>query len=254
MLREDTYRFGTLRWRTWLLVGTLALGTTILTPSGMRLWSELRKQGSSLVSLDEVPGELLPEILWRFKPNLPYARVVLVGTGIEEIWFIRSTTPDGELYYTFGAGEYEMTPPRFISAWMLERLRRGLWTNQNLVEVRIGWPARSFVGRYYDLRADGKSWTYEGATGLPDWIIRLTRSGSRVDLPFKPIWPGFLLNLLFFVCIWAVAIWSVPIGKMIFRKYLGRCSKCGYDLRGAPSCGCPECGWKRKEEDAQQPA
>ncbi len=208
----------------------------------MRLWSELRKQGSSLVSIDEVPGELLPEILWRFKPNLPYARVVLVGTGIEEIWFIRSTTSDGELYYRYAAGGYSMTPPRFISAWMLERLRQGLWTNHNLVEVRIGWPARSFVGRHYDLRADGISWTYESAIGLPDWIIRLTRGGSRFDLPFKPIWPGFVINTVFYAAI----LWLLTFGpfaaRRIIRSKRGRCIKCGYDLRGAEHEVCPECG------------
>ena len=33
--------------------------------------------------------------------------------------------------------------------------------------------------------------------------------------------------------------------KRLARR--GRCLKCGYDLRGDPAAGCPECGWKREE-------
>ncbi len=73
-------------------------------------------------------------------------------------------------------------------------------------------------------------------------------------LPLAPIWPGFAVNTLFYAAIvWLLALAPVTARRIVRRKR-GRCIKCGYDLRSDFSRGCPECGWRRKEEDAQQPA
>jgi len=71
-------------------------------------------------------------------------------------------------------------------------------------------------------------------------------------LPVVPLWPGFIVNTLFY----ALILWLLIPGPFILRRHIrvkrGCCPKCGYDLRGAPSGGggCPECGWNR----ASQPA
>ena len=34
--------------------------------------------------------------------------------------------------------------------------------------------------------------------------------------------------------------------RAVHRRKRGLCIKCGYDLRGDLSYGCPECGWRRE--------
>ena len=59
-------------------------------------------------------------------------------------------------------------------------------------------------------------------------------------LPWRPIWPGFVVNTLLF----AAAVWvlfAVPLGvRRIIRARGGRCPQCGYPA-GASGV-CPECG------------
>jgi hypothetical protein len=47
--------------------------------------------------------------------------------------------------------------------------------------------------------------------------------------------PALLLNI-------ALGIITVFVNPRRRRKSL--CPRCGYDLRGAPGGGCPECGWR----------
>ncbi len=70
---------------------------------------------------------------------------------------------------------------------------------------------------------------------------------SRV-LPLRAIWPGFVINTLFYAAI----LWLLAFGPFAARRFIrdkrGRCIKCGYDLRGTSGGrgGCPECGWRRE--------
>ena len=76
----------------------------------------------------------------------------------------------------------------------------------------------------------------------------------RKALPLAPIWPGFAINTVFYAAIlWLLTLSPFTARRMIRRKR-GHCLKCGYDLRGDYSAGCPECGWRREEKDTQQPA
>jgi hypothetical protein len=65
-------------------------------------------------------------------------------------------------------------------------------------------------------------------------------------LPFKPIWPGFAINTLFYAAIlWL--LFAAPFALRRRRRIKhGLCAKCGYDLRGSPARAdsplCPECG------------
>ena len=235
------------RWITKLVV-LLLLGAivNVAVAWGMRFWSDLHRQGSTVVSLDDVPGELLREIRWTATSELWYARIRLAGTGIEETWFVESSAA-GELEY--GDPRYSLRPRvshRRVSAWMLEGWRQDLWNPDSLVEVRIGWPARTFGGRYYSTRS-ATSQKAEGVIHLPDSLIQFTRGKSRFDLPIKPIWSGFAINTIFYAAI----LWLLSLGpsatRRLIRRKRGRCIKCGYDLRGDLTGGCPECGWRRED-------
>ncbi len=133
-----------------------------------------------------------------------------------------------------------------------------------LYVMRCGWPFRC-LSRSYDAyyRAgpnDGSEGSFDFEKTQWTWHVfgeslDSQQAGQRsLLLPLYPIWPGFVINTLFYAAI----LWLVAFAPLKFRRYLrhkrGQCIQCGYDLRRDVSAGCPECGWRRKEKDAQQPA
>ncbi len=61
-------------------------------------------------------------------------------------------------------------------------------------------------------------------------------------LPFRPIWPGFAFDTIFYAAI----LWPLIIGPFALRRLIrrrrGLCPACGYDLRHGAHEVCPECG------------
>ena len=122
-------------------------------------------------------------------------------------------------------------------------------------EHAYGWPMLSLGFRTEN------DWQMRGTDGM---LLNQPRPFRTVDaivtkpstpilrrsdyLPIGIIWRGLLLDTGLYATIW-LALLSVPrpLRRMIRRKR-GRCIKCGYDLRGDFSAGCPECGWQRASE------
>ena len=61
-------------------------------------------------------------------------------------------------------------------------------------------------------------------------------------LPYGPLWPGLVINTLFYAGI----LWLLIPGPYVLRRMIrhkrGLCVKCAYDLRGVDHEACPECG------------
>ena len=59
-------------------------------------------------------------------------------------------------------------------------------------------------------------------------------------LPFRPLWPGFAVNTLFYV----IVLWLLSSGPFALRRIIrirrGLCPKCAYPMGG--SAVCSECG------------
>ena len=114
------------------------------------------------------------------------------------------------------------------------------------VRTFAGWPAsalsclqhhqRGARGTMQDVSVD---WHTVGAVtvGLePAW------GGRPRVLPYRPIWPGFAINTVFY----AFVLWLLFATPFALRRRRrikrGLCPKCAYDLRGIESQICPECG------------
>ena len=61
-------------------------------------------------------------------------------------------------------------------------------------------------------------------------------------LPFRPIWLGLVVDVLFYSLIWFVLLSGIGLTRSAIRRVKGYCIRCGYDLQGMDHIKCPECG------------
>ena len=116
------------------------------------------------------------------------------------------------------------------------------------ISDRRGWPLLSMQCAFVETAQDIWNPVYE----VDDGIKLTTTPGSDERglraLPLRPIWTGFAINTVFYAAI----LWLLTLGPFTARRMIrqrrGHCIKCGYDLRGHFSAGCPECGWRREAE------
>ena len=101
-----------------------------------------------------------------------------------------------------------------------------------VIHVLSGWPARSMSGETWDAVMLGGQ--------LPKWSNRRAMFAGRGFIPFRPIWPGFALNTIFYAAI----LWLLIPGPFALRRFLrvrrGLCPKCAYPM--GDSSVCTECG------------
>ena len=118
---------------------------------------------------------------------------------------------------------------------------------------RVGWPCRSLrAERWVEWTSDRfvdewrGSWGSQ-ATNIPRFVpakygVRLLAARLGRPLPYAPIWPGFVVNSLFY----AALLWLLILGPLALRRLIrrrrGLCPACGYDLRHGEHEACPECG------------
>ena len=149
---------------------------------------------------------------WLFNPVVFLLLGAILNVGVA--WgCARFFSPRSTLIYRYGDGTTQVVYPP--------------------AEIVHGWP----------LLALTSEWPERGGTA--ETAIHY---GNEV-LPMAPIWPGFAVNTIFYGAI----LWLFILGPFALRRYIrykhGHCIKCGYDLRGDFSTGCPECGWRREADE-----
>jgi hypothetical protein len=132
-----------------------------------------------------------------------------------------------------------------------------LETDQTMLYVGAGWPARSLLCRCVDT---DPRWLPAGVAGpatrlpgtSPRWregivLAQPTNGGpfSTRVLPLRPIPSGLLVNALCMAAALYFALTAYGGAVIGYRRLRGRCPRCGYDIQPDVSPGCSECGWKR---------
>jgi len=193
--------------------------TTVGVAWGLAAWDSEHPRSAAPIT----PTDL---IIWRERaddswPSRPDTVVCAVGVGVS--W-------------------------RSMTGW-------GRWPD-DLYYVSVytyGLPARAL--QFHGVMAHANFDTHSALFGNE---TTLEGNGAGRALPLRPIFPGFLVNTLFYAAIWFGIFFGVAALRRALRKKRRRCVKCSYDLRGhqlpSPSGrgaggegvkGCPECGWGR---------
>jgi hypothetical protein len=199
----------------WLIVGALAnVGVTwaiAFAPS----------QRLEAVYLAYSVAKRKPQVLPAWPMRMPAMQVDYKGTETQEF-----STP----WVTV------------ISAWMWPRGADG---GSQVSAWEGGWPARSLV--YIFVARQGWAFKpesrYLSPIRLDGTSTAIPGTGTLVLLPTHPLWPGFLINSIFYSFV-AWGVWQIPLALRRWRRrHRGQCVKCGYDRAGlAAGAACPECG------------
>lgn len=69
---------------------------------------------------------------------------------------------------------------------------------------------------------------------------------TALSLPFGVILPAAIANTLFYAISWFALFTGFELARSFRRHMVGRCVRCGYDLRRVIGKTCPECGRTKK--------
>ncbi len=175
--------------------------------------------------------------------------------GVEHVSF-RYTHADSSAFLRKGTISFEEIIPHWAEAFLdipelsgrdRERLDETL-THSAFVDAR-GWPCLALWGgikiphRNLSLWDDGEPVTLlERRHGIIMLQESDPKGGRRFYrwLPLVPMWPGFVINTLFYAAIlWMLFCMPGSVRRAI-RRRRGRCPACAYPMSDSPVC--TECG------------
>ncbi len=190
------------------------------------------------VPLANRPGDILSTDI---APGEREVRFVQRMSGRTRInWITQESEPDG-----LPTGFWRTDDARAGSCDLAGWPRRGL-SCSNHSEWIILWNGAGTSRTHPDQRNRMIDGGFKLSPEYQTWLSTRLRLSIWRALPFRPIWPGFAINTIFYAAILGM-LWLSPfVVRRVIRRNRGRCIKCGYDLRGDFSAGCPECGWRRE--------
>jgi hypothetical protein len=160
-------------------------------------------------------------------------------------------------YFGFMHQPFDMLediPPEFNNLPDFE----GADHRRRVVETH-GWPMRAlravieyefptWADEYDGVIGNASSITTSSALRLPSLSAKQKREVHDAVVPFEIVPLGLTVDALLFGTTWFLLITGRSMTVIRLRRFRGRCARCGYDLRGNVSRGCPECGWNRHDE------
>lgn len=113
----------------------------------------------------------------------------------------------------------------------------------------VGWPLPALTASiHWKEQIQNADVVYSVRNG-----INLGRDGDYrpLALPLRPVWPGFVINLLFWAAVWLMVTESFHHVRRWRAHRANRCLHCGYLRTGLPAdARCPECGHFNMEDDS----
>lgn len=119
--------------------------------------------------------------------------------------------------------------------------RGWLYLTCSWIHHRSGWPASCVQG--LTLRADERNVSTWAMSWQPRWtqgMYMIEENWDRRGIPWIPIWPGLLINTLFYAGILRLLFTTPGRVRRRLRRRRGLCPKCAYPCGGRGVCS--ECG------------
>jgi len=115
-----------------------------------------------------------------------------------------------------------------------------------LEEVASGWPMTALYSTTVFDPDESLGTIWKSATvygGIQASFLYNESTNHQFNFPLRPIWPGCLVDTLFFGTVWCFIILLPRHAKRRLRRWKGLCASCGYDVTSGELVACPECGW-----------
>ncbi len=219
-------------WWRWALCVVLAL----VTMAGLVLGCAWNRARQAPVFTSRVPGpkDPLPAWLWAPPGHWP-------GTA-------EMRSESGSLGYVHRIAA--------TNGWALPMREGGPAEQMMQEEIGVGLPLTCLVHRssgasqVWSTRPLGfLSLSDAGDAVLMDPAVVLA-TGNGVNavsvIPLTPWWPGLIADVVVWTLLWAMVLVLPREWKRMRRARAGRCSRCGYDIKGVRIC--PECGLEQGAE------
>jgi len=108
--------------------------------------------------------------------------------------------------------------------------------------LRCGLPFRTVEGGFFFLIGGDKPMSdfHVASLELSDALRQRWFTADMATLPIKPVWPGFIINTLFYAGLLWLLFTTLFAARRALRRRRGLCEKCAYPIGTSPVC--TECG------------